>query len=34
VSAVQYGSTDPSPHPVAVPTSLPPYSLTLVQFRS
>jgi hypothetical protein len=34
VSAVQYGSTDPSPHPVAVPKSLPPYSLTLVQFRS
>jgi alpha-N-arabinofuranosidase len=33
VSAVRYGRTDQAPHPVAVGTALPAYSLTLIQFR-
>jgi hypothetical protein len=33
VSARQYAATDPAPHPVAVGTELPPYSLTVIQFR-
>jgi hypothetical protein len=33
VSAVQYGNADSAPHPVAVGRDLPPYSLTLIEFR-
>ena len=33
VSALQYGNADPAPHPVAVGTQLPAYSLRLIQFR-
>jgi len=33
VSALQYGNTDAAPHPVAVGTQLPAYSLTLIRFR-
>ena len=33
VSAVRYGATDAAPHPVALGHELPPYSLTLIQFR-
>ena len=33
VSARQYAATDPAPHPVAAGAELPPYSLTVIQFR-
>jgi alpha-L-arabinofuranosidase len=34
VAAIRYGATDTAPHPVSNPTTLPPYSLTLVVLRS